>query len=279
MSAAVEGVGVGLRRSLYEGLLATDRPVDWLEIVAESFVDAGGQRALMLARCAERWPIVAHGVTLSVGGPDPMDATLDALRPLLRALSPPFVTDHLCYASVGGHQTFDLLPLPFHPEAVTHVAARAREAQDRLETPLLLENITYYATMPGSVMSEPAFIRAVLDEADCGLLLDVNNLYLNAVNHGHDPFELLTQMPLERARQVHLAGFSRQDDVLLDTHSRPVAEPVWALYEQALMRTGPLPTLIEWDQDIPSIDAVLDQVERARHIQRVVAERGVRGAA
>jgi uncharacterized protein (UPF0276 family) len=270
MSARVKGVGIGLRRPFYEELLATDRHVDWLEVVAENFAGIGGRPAYMLAQFAERWPIVAHGVALSVGGPDSFDTYVRALEPLLRRLDPPFVTDHLCYASIGGQQTFDLLPLPFHDDAVKHVGRRAREAQERLHTPLLLENITYYASMPGSEMDEPDFIRAVIDEAGCGLLLDINNLYVNAKNHGHDPFEHLARMPLDRVRQIHLAGFSKEGDVLLDTHSRPVAKDVWDLYREALRSTGSVPTLIEWDQGIPSLDAVLDEADRAREIQQQV---------
>ena len=274
MAVAIEGVGIGLRRAFYEELLATPRTVDWLEVVAENFAGVGGRPAYMLAQFAERWPIVAHGVALSVGGPDSFEAYAKALEPLLRRLDPPFVTDHLCYASLGGHQTFDLLPLPFHGDAVEHVAGRAKAAQERLGTPLLLENITYYAEMPESEMDEPAFLRAVLEAAGCGLLLDVNNLYLNAKNHGHDPRAILARMPLEHVRQIHLAGFTREGDVLLDTHSRPVATEVWELYREAMARTGPVPTLIEWDQSIPSLDAVLDEADRARAIQReVVAAR------
>jgi uncharacterized protein (UPF0276 family) len=273
MTAKVSGVGIGLRRSFYQELLTTTRDLDWLEIVAENFAGVGGRPRHMLGKFAERWPIVAHGVALSVGGPDPFDEYVRAMRPLLRELDPPFVTDHLCYSSLFGRQTFDLLPLPFHGDAVKHVARRARMAAEALERPLLLENITYYATMPGSEMEEPEFLSAVLEEADVGLLLDVNNLYVNGVNHGHDPHELLARMPLERVRQIHLAGFSRRGDVLIDTHSQPVADEVWALYREALARTGPVATLIEWDQDIPSLDAVLDEADRARQILRELEAR------
>jgi uncharacterized protein (UPF0276 family) len=265
------GVGIGLRRPFHETILETKRTVDWLEIVAENFMALGGRPRRVLDQCAERWPIVAHGVALSVGGPDPMGDYLDTLRPLLDRLNAPFFTEHLCYASLGGHQTFDLLPLPFHREAVRHVARRVREVERRLARPVALENITYYAVMPGSDMSEPALLRAVLEEADCGLLLDLNNLYVNAINNGHDPLALLHLLPLERVRQVHLAGFTREEGLLLDTHSRKVSEAVWSLYRATLMETGPVPTLIEWDQAIPSLDAVLDETDRARAIQREVS--------
>jgi uncharacterized protein (UPF0276 family) len=266
MSGEIRGVGIGLRRPFHEEIFRTTRTIDWLEIVSENFAGLGGRPAHLLARVVERWPTVAHGVALSVGGEDPVDEYLAALGPLVKRLRAPFVSDHLCYSAIGGRQMFDLLPLPFHDDAVAHVAARARIAQDRLETPLLLENITGYAVMPGSEMDEPSFLRAVLETAGCWLLLDVNNLYLNAVNHGLDPQALLERMPLERVKQIHLAGFTSDEGVLLDTHSRPVADAVWSLYRQALVRTGPVPTLIEWDQDIPSLDAVLDEADRARRI-------------
>jgi uncharacterized protein (UPF0276 family) len=268
MRHELTGVGIGLRKAFHDAILKTDRTIDWLEIVAENFMGLGGRPRRVLDQCAERWPIVAHGVALSVGGPDPMDAYVDALRPLLDRIAPPFFTDHLCYASAGGLQTFDLLPLPFHAEAVHHVARRVRAVRARLGRPVVLENITYYAEMPGSEMTEPAFVRAVLDEADCGLLLDLNNLYLNAKNHGGEPRALLDAMPLERVRQVHLAGFTREDGVLLDTHSRRVSDAVWSLYRETVARIGPVPTLIEWDQAIPSLDAVLDEADRARAIQK-----------
>jgi uncharacterized protein (UPF0276 family) len=264
--ARLEGVGIGLRRAFHEEILATTRRVDWLEIVAENFAGLARRPAYVLERCAERWPIVSHGVALSVGGRDSMDAYVANLRPLLERLQPPFFSDHLCYSTIGGRQTFDLLPLPFHAEAVRHVAQRAREIQERAGYPLLLENITYYAVMPGSEMSEPDFVRTVLEEANVGLLLDVNNLYVNAVNHGTDPIGALDRLPLDRVRQIHLAGFTREGSLLLDTHSRPVADTVWSLYREVLRRAGPVPTLIEWDQSIPSLDAVLDEADRARAI-------------
>jgi uncharacterized protein (UPF0276 family) len=264
---AIQGVGIGLRRALYADLLRTSRRVDWLEIVPENFMGLGRCPARVLDRCLERWPVISHGVALSVGGSDPMEPYLDALAPLLRRLGAPFFSDHLCYASVGGEQSFDLLPLPFTEEAVNHAARRARDVQDRIGRRLLLENITTYAVMPGSRMAEPDFVRAVVEEAKVGLLLDVNNLYVNAYNHGTDPFDALARLPLEHVGQIHLAGFTREGDVLLDTHSRPVADAVWALYREALRRVGLVPTLVEWDQSLPSLDAVLDEADRARAIQ------------
>jgi len=259
-------VGIGLRKVLHEPVHQTSRGIDWLEIIAENFMGLGGYADAVLSRCRERWPILAHGVALSVGGPDPFDDYLEALRPLLDRIDPPFFTDHLCWSQARGHPTFDLLPLPFCQEAVDHVVRRVRAAEARLDRPLVLENITYYATMPGSTMSEPSFVRAVLEEADCGLLLDLNNLLVNAKNRGEDANAMLDAYPLARVRQVHLAGHSREGDLWLDTHDGRVAPEVWRLYRRLVSRIGPVPTLIEWDQGIPSLDAVLDEADRARAI-------------
>lgn len=268
---AVEGVGIGLRRAFHDELLATERRVDWLEVIPENFMGLGRRPSLVLDRCLERWPVVPHGVALSIGGPETNDAYVDALTRLLERVDAPFFSDHLCYASIRGLQTFDLLPLPFCREAVAHAARRAADIQRRCGRPFLLENVTFYAVMPGSTMEEPDFVRAVLEEADVGLLLDVNNLYVNAQNHGTDPWEALDRLPLNRVRQAHLAGHVREAGLLLDTHSRPVVDEVWALYREVIRRAGPVPTLIEWDQAIPGLDAVLDEADRAREIQQTAA--------
>jgi uncharacterized protein (UPF0276 family) len=189
-----------------------------------------------------------------------------ALAELSRHLDAPFFSDHLCYSSLAGHELFDLLPLPFTELAADRAAANARALSETVGRPLLLENITYYATMPGSEMTEGAFVARVLEASGAGLLLDVNNVYVNARNHGEDPLSLLLSLPLHRVRQIHLAGFTVDGDVYLDTHSSAVAEPVWALYREALIRVGPVPTLIEWDQKIPSLDRVLDEADRAREL-------------
>ncbi|MEZ4454518.1 MAG: DUF692 domain-containing protein [Nannocystaceae bacterium] len=273
MSApAADGVGIGLRSCHYEAIHGCERPLDWLEIIPENYVDRGGLHRATLERVAERWPVIAHGVSTSIAGPDDFDLDyLAGLRRLLDRLDPPFYSDHLCWASAGGRTTFDLLPMPRNPAMVAHVARRARELQDRLGRPLVLENITYYATMPGATMREGEFVGAVLEAAGCGLLLDLNNVYLNARNHGRDPMEDLLALPLERTRQIHLAGFTPdQGGILLDSHARAVADEVWGLYRETLRRLGPVPTLIEWDTDIPALDRVLDEADRARAILREV---------
>jgi uncharacterized protein len=280
MAGLPDGVGIGLRRPLYDAVLATERPIDWLEIVPENFMDVGGRPKAILEACASRWPILAHGVTLSVGGPDPLDAAyVTSLRALLDRFCIPAFSDHLCWSTARGVHFHDLLPLPHHKQAAAWCAARAREAADRLSRPLLLENISYYAVMPGSAMPGEEFVTAVLEEADCGLLLDVNNVFVNARNHGRDPLEALHALPLERTRQIHLAGHAIEGTRLLDTHGAPVTPDVFALLRVALARTGRVPILLEWDTDIPALDRVLDEADRARTILDEVAPRRSRPVA
>ncbi len=266
----IKGVGIGLRREFHEALVRTSRHIDWLEIVSENFMGLEGRPRYVLDACLERWPIIPHGVAASVGTKrvDGYDACLAAL---VERIDPPFFSDHLCYSSVGGHESFDLLPLPYTEEAIDAAATRAHALVRRVGRPMLLENITYYAVMPGSQMSEPEFLRRVLDASGCELLLDLQNLYLNARNHGTDPFEALSLLPLDRVRQIHLAGYSTEGELFLDTHSAAVSEPVWSLYRETIARVGPVPTLIEWDQRIPSLDAVLDEADKARAVLAAVS--------
>ena len=269
MTNQLSGVGIGLRREHFDEVLATSRRIDWLEITPENFIDYGGQAAHVIDRCAERWPMVSHGVSLSVGGPDPLDAALlHATSSLASRTGAPWWSEHICFASGRGLTFHDLLPLPFSDEAVRHIAKRARAAQDCVERQLLLENITYYAEMPGSTMSEGAFVTAVLEESGAALLLDINNVYVNARNHGRDPIAALEALPLDRVRQIHIAGHTPApppfEGILFDTHGAPVAADVWQLYRAALRRCGPVPTLVEWDTHIPSLDVLLDEADRAR---------------
>lgn len=271
---SVAGVGIGLRKELARQLFATERSVDWLEIIPENFLTQGGWRRAMLDQAIERWPVVSHGVCLSVGGPEPLDGDyLDKLRRLLDRLETPFFSDHACYERAHGRFFHDLLPLPFTEEAALWAGRRAREAADRVGRPLILENITYYAEMPTSALSEGEFLTRLLEESGCGLLLDVNNVYVNAINHGRAPRDVLNELPLDRVRQIHLAGHEPEDDLLIDNHGSAVRDEVWALYREALERTGPKPTLIEWDTNIPPLDRVLDQADHARDILHDVCDR------
>jgi hypothetical protein len=268
------GAGIGLRREFYDALPHTERPLDWVEIIPENFLTLGGRSQRALASCAERWPVLPHGVGLNIGGPDPLDEDyLTRLGALVARVDAPFFSDHLCYSRLGGVVLHDLLPLPFNEQVVEHVVPRVREVMARVGRPFLLENPSYYARMPGGTLAEADFLRHVAEEADCGLLLDVNNVYVNSRNHGYEPRAFIDALPLERVVQIHLAGHERRPDVLIDTHGAAVCDEVWALYRYVLERTGPVSTLIEWDQDIPSLDAVLDQADEAR---RALAEGGAR---
>jgi len=266
------GAGIGLRREFYEALPQTERSLDWVEIIPENFLTLGGRSRRALDACAERWPVLPHGVGLNIGGPDALDEDyLTRLTALVKEVDAPFFSDHLCYSRLGGVVLHDLLPLPFNEEAVEHVVPRVREVMARVGRPFLLENPSYYARMPGGTLAEASFLRTVVEQADCGLLLDVNNVFVNARNHGYDPRAFIDALPLERVVQIHLAGHTRYPDVIIDTHIGPIIDDVWSLYRYVLARTGPVSTLIEWDQDIPSLEAVLEEADLARAALKEVA--------
>ena len=261
------GVGIGLRPPHYDEILDTPRRIDWLEIVPENFVNAGGSAMRTLRACAERWQIVAHGVSISFGGREPFDDDyVRGLKALLDELDAPYYTDHLCYAAIGGVAYHDLLPLPFTEEAVRHCAGRIKELADRLERPIGIENISFYAFMPGSTMTHGEFVTAVAEEADCALMLDVNNVFVNACNHGGDPLEWLRALPLHRTIQMHIAGHVEEDGRLVDNHGRAIVPDVFSVFREALKTVGKVPVLLEWDSDIPSLDRVLDEADAARAV-------------
>lgn len=266
MSRDVRGIGIGLRTEYIVELLATEQTIDWLEIIPENWANAGGIGRRHLDACRERWSLVPHSTALSIGGPEPFDEEyLGWMGTLCREIDAPWFSDHICYSFIGGMHTHELLPLPFSDEAMHHVVGRIREAQQRFDVPLVFENASYYANMPGGTMDEASFLCGILEGADCGMLLDVNNVYVNSQNHRFDPFAFVDRMPMDRVRQIHLAGHARQHDMIIDTHEGPIIDPVWALYRHALRRAGRLvPTLIEWDTNIPPLAGVLDEVERAR---------------
>jgi uncharacterized protein (UPF0276 family) len=261
------GVGIGLRRVHYDELLETERSIDWLELISENFLLFGGRPRRLLEQFGAQRPLVPHGVALDIGGregPDP--SYVEHLAALADRIDAPFVSDHLVYTRLGGTYTHELLPLPFREEVVEMVAERARGIQARLERPFLLENPSYYAVMPGQQMDEAAFLSRVVERADCGLLLDVNNLYINSENLGYDPRTFLDALPLDRVGYVHLAGHRVDPRAIIDNHGTAVPEPVWALFRELLDRTGPLNAMIEWDLDIPPLDVVLDEADKARAI-------------
>ena len=262
------GHGVGLRTQHFPRVWEGTARVDWFEAVSENFMIRGGRPLAVLEKAREIAPLVLHGVSLSLGSTDPLnDAYLHDLQTLIHRFEPAWVSDHLCWGSVGGHYAHDLLPLPYTEEALTHVVERVRAVQDRLGRQILLENVSSYLTFSHSTMPEWTFLAEVAERADCGILLDVNNVYVSATNHGFNPAEYLTALPAERIGQIHLAGHSDQGTHLLDTHAGPVSAPVWDLYRLALRRYGRVSTLIEWDERIPEFEELCAEAERARAVE------------
>lgn len=270
MSGAVpSGVGVGLRGPHVDGLLASARQLDFVEVVPENYVGRGGRDRRTLLASRARWPMLVHGVSVSLGGPDPLDrAYLAGLRELLDQLEVPIYTDHLCFTAVSGWQSHELLPLPRTFEAARYAAARIRCVSELLDRPVAVENVTQYATMPGSDLSRPAFARAVCEEADCGLLLDVNNLYVDAINDGVSPEAELAEMPLDRVVQLHVAGHERYGGRLVDTHGAATCPEVVALARSVVAwcaaRGRAVPVLLERDAHLPAVDALLDEADAIR---------------
>jgi uncharacterized protein (UPF0276 family) len=273
--------GIGLRAPHYRDMRMRRPPLAFLEVHSENYFGAGGPPHAHLESLRADYPLSLHGVGLSLGSCDPLDrAHLARLKTLIARYQPALVSEHLCWASAGGVHTHDLLPLPYTDETVRLVAARIRQTQDTLERRILIENVSAYVEFAESRLSEWTFVCAVLEEADCGLLLDINNLYVNAINHGFDPLDYLAALPAARIGEYHLAGFERDAhlDCLVDTHGKPVHAPVWALYRAALERFGARPTLIEWDTDIPPLDSLLAEaahadglIEEVKHASRVTA--------
>jgi uncharacterized protein (UPF0276 family) len=241
--------------------------VDWFEAISENFMDSGGRPLAVLEAVRRRYPVALHGVSLSIGSTDPLDSRyLARLKALSDRIEPAIVSDHLCWSGVEGDRLHDLLPLPFTEEAVRHVAARVAEVQERLGRQILLENVSTYVTYAHSTMPEWEFLTAVAERAGCGILLDLNNVYVNAYNHQFDPYAYLRGLPGELVGQFHLAGHTDMGGYLFDTHSRPVIDEVWALYREALARWGPVATLIEWDEDIPPFARLAQEADKARAI-------------
>ncbi len=263
------GHGVGLRREHFERVLAGPTRVDWFEVISENFMVKGGRPLHVLERVRRDYPVVLHGVSLSIGTTDPLDRDyLDRLRELASWVEPAWVSDHLCWTGIGGHNAHDLLPLPYTEEALDHVVARVGAVQEHLGRRIALENVSTYLSFAGSTLSEWEFLVQLATRADCGILLDVNNVYVSAANQGFDPRTYLEAVPPERVWQVHLAGHSDRGSHLLDTHSRRVCEEVWELYRFATRRIGAVASLVEWDEDIPDWDTLEAESLRAREVRR-----------
>ena len=266
--SSVKGAGIGLRRSMLDEFLAQESvPVDFMEVAPENWIGVGGAFGRKLRHFTERYPFLIHGLSLSLGGPDELDVGfVRQVRDFMREHGIHLYSEHLSYCSANGH-LYDLMPIPFTEQAVHHVAARIRRVQDIIERPMVIENVSYYAA-PGQEMREIDFLAAVLDEADCQLLLDVNNIYVNAVNHGYDAQEFLRAVPGERIAYIHVAGhYNEADDLIVDTHGADVIDPVWALLEQAYSLFGALPTLLERDFNIPPYAELMREVGVIRDLQ------------
>ncbi len=265
------GLGVGLRTVHFRHILENWPAVDWFEIISENFLDTQGRPRYVLEQIAERYPVVMHGVSLSIGSADPLDWNyLAKLKRLAQETRARWVSDHLCWTGVAGVNTHDLLPMPLHEASLTHVADRVRQVQDFLERPLVLENPSTYATFTASTMSEWEFLSRLVDLTGCGLLLDVNNVYVCSVNHDFDPGAFLRGVPAQSVVQMHLAGHTNCRTHLIDTHDGPVIDPVWELFGQAHRLSGGVSTLLEWDAKIPAFPVVHAEVLRAKeHMARL----------
>jgi uncharacterized protein (UPF0276 family) len=261
--------GVGLRDPHYREFLETRPAAGWLEVHPENYFAAGGKPLHFLEQLRAHYPLSLHGVGLSIGSTDPLNRHhLDKLKELIQRFEPALVSEHVSWGSVGGRYHNDLLPLPYTEEALEHMVTRVGQVQDYLDRQLLVENISSYLEYQIATIPEWEFITELAGRTGCGLLLDVNNLYVNACNHGFDPEVFLAAMPVERIQEIHLAGFtvnafSDGGQILIDTHSRPVCEEVWALYRKAVQRLGPVPTLIEWDNELPLLPVLLAEANRA----------------
>jgi len=266
-ATSISGFGLGLRPRHYEAILESSPRVDWFEALSENYMIPGGRPLDYLERIRERYPVVLHGVSLSIGSTDPLDYDyLKDLKALAKRIDPAWISDHLCWTGVGGRNLHDLMPLPYTDEALDHVARRVRDVQDFLGRRILLENVSSYVAYHSSRMTEWDFLAALAQAADCDILLDVNNIYVSAFNHGFDALEFLDAMPPRRVRQIHLAGHENCGDMIIDTHDARVIEPVWRLYADAIRRFGPVPTMIERDDRIPPLGTLVRELDRARDV-------------
>jgi len=262
--------GIGWRAPHYRALLRSRPALDFLEVHSENFFASGGQTLDFLERAQRLYPISLHGVGLSLGSTDPLDdAHMNKLRSLIARTQPIFVSEHLCWGSVAGRHLNELLPLPYTEEALDHICVRIDEVQDRLGRTILLENVSSYVHFRHSTIAESEFIAQVCRRTGCDLLLDVNNVYVNSVNHEFDPVAFIDSLPAEACKEIHLAGYDTYDEddtCLIDTHGRHVQSPVWELFRHTVKRLGPRPTLIEWDVAIPELPVLLNEATMAANI-------------
>ena len=261
------GFGLGLRVPHYAEILASQPPIDWLEVLSENYLVPGGRPLHNLDRFRERYPMVMHGVSLSIGSSDPLNRDyLRQLKALADRIEPAWISDHLCWTGIDGRNLHDLMPLPYTEEAIAHVATRVEQVQEFLGRRILLENVSSYVSYHQSQISEWDFLRAIAERADCLILLDINNIYVSSFNHEFDPLEYLAGIPADRVQQIHLAGHHHQGNIIIDTHDEPIIDPVWDLYGHAVRRFGRVSTMIERDDNIPPLAELLAELDHARGI-------------
>ena len=267
------GFGLGLRHQHYDEILSGNPPIDWFEIISENYMVSGGQPLQTLERIRARYPVVMHGVSLSVGSTDPIDFQfLDKLKALAKRVRARWLGDHVCWTGVAGLNGHDLYPVPYTEEGLRHMVSRVRTIQDYLGQPLVLENPSTYLTFAASSMPEEEFIARLAEEADCALLLDVNNVYVTCRNHDLDPLAYLAAIPADRIVQIHLAGHTDNGTHCIDTHDGRVVDAVWDLYARVMAKAGPRATLLEWDADIPSFSVLQQEVGKAAQFRNGLRE-------
>jgi len=267
------GFGLGLRTDHYNAILDTSTPLslDYFEILSENYMIPGGKPLYFLDKIRERYPLVMHGVSLSIGSTDPLNWDyLKQLKALAERINSAWISDHLCWTGVNKQNTHDLLPLPYTTEAIEHIVERIKTIQDFLGQQILLENVSSYVTFKHSEFSEWDFLSTIVQKADCKILLDINNIYVSSFNHSFDPITYLEGIPRDRVQQFHLAGHTHKDDHIIDTHDAPIIDPVWQLYAAAVKRFGRVATLIERDDNIPALDELMVELHEAKAIMEQV---------
>ncbi|HQY22899.1 MAG TPA: DUF692 domain-containing protein [Gammaproteobacteria bacterium] len=261
------GFGLGLRTDHYSSILDTRPQIDWFEILSENYMISGGKPLYFLDQIREHYPMAMHGVSLSIGNTDSLNWDyLKQLKDLAVRVKPAWISDHLCWTGINKQNIHDLLPLPYTTETIEHVVLRVKAVQDFLGQQILLENVSSYITFKNSELSEWDFLSAIAIEADCKILLDINNIYVNSFNHGFDPYQYLEGLPCDRIQQFHLAGHTHNVDHIIDTHNAPIVDPVWQLYAAAIKRFGRTATLIERDDNIPPLNELLTELKKAKAI-------------
>ena len=271
LRTTIRGAGVGLRPAHFEYIEQYKPDIPWFEVLVDNYMMDDGAPLYYLAQVAEAYPLTFHGVGMSLGSVDALNRDyLKSLKNLIRQFNPVYVSDHLCWTSVNGYHSHDLLPMPYTDEAIDILVKHIKQVQDFLERRILLENVSSYLSFKDSVMQEWEFLNIIVERADCDILLDINNIYVSAVNHKTNAMDYLADVPVARVKEMHLAGYSDMGTHLLDTHAEAVHEPVWALYKKALEKFASTPTLIEWDNDIPEFKVLEAEAKKAAHIMQQV---------